>query len=77
MSEPTALVIGEALTDIVREADGTACSRPGGSPANVAVGLARLGVPTALLTRLGADGNGDALREHLEQSGGEAARGRR
>lgn len=69
MSEPTALVIGEALTDIVREADGTACSRPGGSPANVAVGLARLGVPTALLTRLGADGNGDALREHLEQSG--------
>ena len=69
MSEPTALVIGEALTDIVHEADGTVLSRPGGSPANVAVGLARLGVPTALLTRLGADVNGDALREHLEQSG--------
>ena len=69
MSEPTALVIGEALTDIVHEADGTVLSRPGGSPANVAVGLARLGVPTALLTRLGADANGDALREHLEQSG--------
>ena len=69
MSEPTALVIGEALTDIVHEADGTVLSRPGGSPANVAVGLARLGVPTALLTRLGADLNGDALREHLEQTG--------
>ncbi|WP_087484817.1 carbohydrate kinase family protein [Brachybacterium massiliense] len=69
MREPTALVIGEALTDIVHEADGTVLSRPGGSPANVAVGLARLGVPTALLTRLGADVNGGALREHLEQSG--------
>lgn len=69
MSEPTALVIGEALTDIVHEEDGTVRSRPGGSPANVAVGLARLGVPAELLTRLGIDVNGDALREHLEQSG--------
>ena len=69
MSEPTALVIGEALTDVVRAADGTVRSRPGGSPSNVAVGLARLGVRTALHSCLGADANGDALRKHLEQSG--------
>jgi len=69
MSTAAAVVIGEALTDIVREVDGTVHSRPGGSPANVAVGLARLGIPTELLSRLGADTNGVALREHLEQSG--------
>lgn len=69
MSTAAALVIGEALTDIVREADGTVRSRPGGSPANVAVGLARLGVPTELLSCLGSDANGDSLRVHLEQSG--------
>lgn len=69
MSTAAALVIGEALTDIVREADGAVRSRPGGSPANVAVGLARLGVPTELLSCLGSDANGDSLRVHLEQSG--------
>ena len=69
MSTPAALVIGEALIDLVREVDGTVHSRPGGSPANVAVGLARLGVATELLSCLGADAHGDALREHLQLSG--------
>ncbi|HEX7350000.1 carbohydrate kinase [Brachybacterium sp.] len=69
MSTAAAVVIGEALTDVVREANGTVHSRPGGSPANVAVGLARLGLPTELLSCLGPDANGDALREHLEASG--------
>ena len=38
MSAPTALVVGEALIDEVLAGDGEVTSRPGGSPANVAVG---------------------------------------
>lgn len=69
MSGPDALVVGEALTDIVRSAGGEVSRRPGGSPANVAVGLARLGVGTELLTCLGADGPGERLRAHLVGAG--------
>lgn len=69
MSEPAVLVVGEALTDVVVGADGAERARPGGSPANVAVGLARLGVPTDLLCRIGPDAYGDLLRAHLGQAG--------
>lgn len=65
----TALIIGEALVDIVSRPDGSTRSHPGGSPANVALGLARLGRSAELLTRLGADAHGDSVRAHLEQSG--------
>jgi fructokinase len=41
----------------------------GGSPANVALGLARLGVGTQLLTRIGDDDRGQLIRRHLEASG--------
>ena len=37
------LVIGESLIDIVHRPDGSAREHVGGSPANVAIGLARLG----------------------------------
>jgi fructokinase len=63
------LVVGEALVDIVERTDGTRVEHPGGSPANVALGLARLGRGAALLTRLGTDERGVAVREHLEASG--------
>ncbi|WP_435147435.1 carbohydrate kinase family protein [Halobaculum sp. P14] len=43
--------------------------RPGGAPANVAVGLARLGAPAALWTRVGDDGFGDFLAERLDAAG--------
>lgn len=43
---PDVVVIGEALTDVVTIPEGTT-EHPGGSPANVAYGLARLGVRTA------------------------------
>jgi fructokinase len=33
----------------------------GGSPYNVAIGLSRLGAPTAFISRISADGNGEAL----------------
>lgn len=64
-----ALVVGEALVDEVTGADGTITRHPGGSPANVAVGLARLDVGTELLTCLGPDPRGEALRLHLAGAG--------
>ncbi|MFB7230128.1 carbohydrate kinase [Streptomyces fimicarius] len=63
------LVIGECVADIVRlpgEADRV---HPGGSPANVAYGLARLGHDTTLLTQLGQDGHGRLVRDHLTAAG--------
>lgn len=41
----------------------------GGSPANVAVATARLGRSTALITKVGADGFGDYVRQALESFG--------
>lgn len=63
------LIVGEALTDIVVDADGARREHPGGSPLNVAVALSRLGHPTDLLTRVGNDARGDAIRAHLQESG--------
>lgn len=64
-SDPGALVIGEALVDVVHDPSGAVTEHPGGSPANVAVGLARLGRPTLLLTDIGEDRYGDLLARHL------------
>lgn len=65
---PRVLVIGEALTDIIRTPAGTR-EHPGGSPANVALGLSRLGVSTSLLTALGRDPRGDAIARRLAEAG--------
>ena len=62
------IVIGEALIDVVATATGSV-DHPGGSPMNVAIGLARLGHDVRLVTRIGSDARGDALRRHIEQSG--------
>ncbi len=63
------LVIGEALVDIVDrsalEPDGSPQEHVGGSPANVAVGLARLGHPVRLATQFGTDPHGDLIDRHL------------
>lgn len=64
-----ALVVGEALVDVVRRPDGSQQEHPGGSPANVALGLARLGRRADLLTWLAPDAHGDLVRRHLEASG--------
>ena len=48
----TALVIGESLIDVVNDA-GRVSEHPGGSPMNVAVGLARLGREVELATWIG------------------------
>ncbi|HXV92066.1 MAG TPA: carbohydrate kinase, partial [Pseudonocardia sp.] len=61
---------GEALVDLVpAPVGGYFEMAPGGSPANVAVGLARLDVPTRLLARLADDVLGRRVRAHLEGNG--------
>ncbi|PSL44590.1 fructokinase [Saccharothrix carnea] len=62
------IVGGEALVDLVPDRSGGYLPIPGGSPANTAVGLGRLGTPTALLARLADDRLGALLRAHLETS---------
>jgi fructokinase len=62
------LVVGESLVDIVQRADGTVVEHPGGSAANVAVALARLGRPVGLVTSFADDTRGAALARHLNQS---------
>ncbi|MFI6151598.1 carbohydrate kinase [Kitasatospora sp. NPDC051170] len=62
-------VVGEAVMDLVRSGQGQPTAHPGGSPANVAVGLGRLGNDVALLTRLGPDAHGTRLARHLVGSG--------
>ena len=64
-----ALVVGESLVDVVRRADGTTTEYAGGSAANVAVALARLGRPVRLATAFAADRHGAMVREHLDRSG--------
>jgi fructokinase len=68
-ARPRALVIGEALIDVIERRDGTRFERPGGSPLNVAVGLGRLGDTVSFLTAVGADDVGNGIRSHLKSSG--------
>lgn len=67
--EPYALVVGESLVDIVIEPDGSDNERPGGSAANVAVALARLGRAVRFVTSYGDDARGRSLAAHLAGSG--------
>lgn len=62
------VVVGEALVDIVVSSRCTV-EHPGGSPANVAYGLGRLGAATALLTSIGDDHHGAAIEKHLRSAG--------
>ncbi|GGF15568.1 carbohydrate kinase family protein [Subtercola lobariae] len=67
-SPHSVIVIGEALTDIVVRPEGVT-EHPGGSPMNVAIGVARLGDAVELITRLGADDRGMIAQSHIEESG--------
>ena len=68
MSPSTITVVGEALVDVVVASDGGIAEHPGGSPANVALALGRLGHDARLLTRLGQDERGRAVADHLAAS---------
>jgi fructokinase len=64
------VVVGEALVDLVgQRGSRTLVAHPGGSPANVALGLARLGDQVTLVTRLGRDALGEMVSEHLRSNG--------
>jgi fructokinase len=63
-------VIGEALIDLVPHGRaGDYRAHAGGSPFNVAVGLARLGNRTALMARLAENGFGRILRDAASAEG--------
>ncbi|PRB71326.1 carbohydrate kinase [Arthrobacter sp. MYb213] len=57
-------VIGESLVDVVSDS-----AHPGGSPLNVAVGLARLGHDVQFYTEFGIDPYGMQIAAHLNQAG--------
>ncbi len=62
------VVIGDALIDELRDDTGVR-EFVGGAALNVAVGLARLGVPTTLIAMVGADESGDHIRSYLQDFG--------
>lgn len=68
-TERVALVVGEALVDVVVRPDGTTTAYPGGSAANVAVALARLDRPTWLATCFADDEYGALVATQLDRSG--------
>ncbi|MCM3657841.1 PfkB family carbohydrate kinase [Agromyces mediolanus] len=65
---PSVVVVGDALIDELRDAHGVR-EHVGGAGLNVAVGLARLGVPATLVAMLGDDPAGGRIAEHLADAG--------
>ena len=61
----TIAVLGEALIDLIAGDDGAYRPHLGGSPYNVAIGLARQGIDVSYLSSLSDDSFGDQLRESL------------
>ena len=67
--------VGEVLIDFIALQEGKLKDvksfekHPGGAPANVAVGLSRLGVESALVSKVGDDPFGDFLLERLRDEG--------
>ena len=59
------LCCGEALIDMIPNADGAYVPHVGGAVLNTAVALGRLGVPTGLITGLSADPFGAMVADHL------------
>lgn len=68
MTHPEVLVVGEALIDIVQRAGQEPVELPGGSCANVALALGRLGHHPRLATVLADDERGAVLRRWLDAS---------
>jgi fructokinase len=71
-----AICLGELLIDFVPTVTGTSLidapafkKAPGGAPANVAVGLARLGTPSAFMGKVGDDPFGHFLANTLAEAG--------
>ena len=75
MSPERALVIGEALIDIVERDGQVIGEHVGGSPLNVAIGLARLGRGVDFLTHIGDDPRGHRIADYVTKSGAELVSG--
>src|SRR3984957_18464965 len=71
----TALVVGEALIDIVEHQGQALGEHGGGSPLNVAVGLALLGRRVEFLTWIGGARRGQRIAAYLQHSGVHLAAG--
>lgn len=70
------IVIGEALIDFIPQEIGIELKSvsgfiksPGGAPANVAACVSKLGIPSQIITKLGADAFGDFLVEKMQSAG--------
>ncbi|NLU16624.1 MAG: aminoimidazole riboside kinase [Serratia liquefaciens] len=60
-------VLGDAVVDLVPENSNSYLKCPGGAPANVAVGIARLGGDSAFIGRVGQDSFGLFLQQVLSE----------
>lgn len=60
-------VLGDAVVDLVPENSNSYLKCPGGAPANVAVGIARLGGDSAFIGRVGQDSFGTFLQQVLSE----------
>ncbi|KMV67411.1 fructokinase [bacteria symbiont BFo2 of Frankliniella occidentalis] len=60
-------VLGDAVIDLLPESEGRLLQCPGGAPANVAVGIARLGGNSAFIGRVGEDPFGKFLQNTLKK----------
>ncbi len=65
----TVAVLGEALIDFIVGDDGAYRPHLGGSPYNVAIGLARQGISVSYLSPFSDDTFGDQLRDSLVREG--------
>jgi fructokinase len=69
-TDPVCTVVGEALLDLVQPGAGDLYrALPAGGPLNIAVGLQRLGHPTALMARLSTTALGARVRAFAEGAG--------
>jgi fructokinase len=64
-----AVVVGEALVDLVVALDGTVTAHLGGGPFNAARSAGRLGAPVSFLARVSDDRFGAMIRESLAADG--------
>ncbi|EFE8331351.1 aminoimidazole riboside kinase [Escherichia coli] len=62
-------VLGDAVVDLLPESDGRLLPCPGGAPANVAVGIARLGGTSGFIGRVGDDSFGALMQRTLLTEG--------
>jgi 5-dehydro-2-deoxygluconokinase len=77
LPRPLSLItMGRAIVDIYGEQVGcrledvsTFAKYVGGCPANIAIGVARLGLRTGMITRVGNDHHGRYLKEQLDREG--------